>query len=95
MEIQCFNCQKTLTLEEQFIARKEECPHCYSDLHSCRACHFYDTQSYNECRETMADRITEKEKSNFCDYFKIKNKFDNVNQEKEDLLSAADALFKK
>lgn len=93
MDIQCFNCQKSFSLDSTQVGRRDECPHCYADLHSCKACKFYDTTAYNECREPMADRITEKEKANFCDYFQLQTQH---NAEKEvDHLKAAMDLFKK
>jgi hypothetical protein len=57
-------------------------------------CRHYDKNSYNECRESMADRITEKEKANFCDYFIIGNS-GSENNKKDDIWAAAAALFKK
>jgi len=57
-------------------------------------CGFYDTSAYNECRESNADRILEKEKSNFCDYFVFKGGDGNNGNVKDDLLDAANSLFK-
>jgi hypothetical protein len=56
-------------------------------------CTFFDRNSYNECREPMADRITDKEKKNFCDYYSLGSNIDKE-KEKEDLLNKANALFK-
>lgn len=96
MEIQCFSCHKKIELNvTETIGRKEVCPYCYSDIHSCKFCSFYDTSSYNECREPMADRITEKEKANFCDYFKINLGANDIKENRDTLLNAAEALFKK
>jgi hypothetical protein len=90
----CFNCNAELDLSGENVSRKETCPHCYADLHSCKMCSFYDSSAYNECKEPMADRIVEKEKSNFCDYFKLGGN-SGKSDSKEDLLSQANALFKK
>jgi hypothetical protein len=57
-------------------------------------CKFYDAKVYNECRETNADRVTDKEKANFCDYFVLTDGKSEIIV-KESLISAADALFKK
>lgn len=93
-KIHCFNCNKELELSPgQKIHRSEECPFCYANLHSCKMCDFYDTSSYNECRETSADRIVEKEKANFCDFFILKGG-GGGNSSKDDVLAAANALFK-
>ena len=93
IKVQCAYCHKTIDLESLHVGRRDECPHCSADLHSCKACKFYDTTAYNECREPMADRITEKEKSNFCDYYQIKTEHGATSQ--EDHLKAAMELFKK
>jgi|TARA_Y100000780_G_C13696111_1_gene423234 hypothetical protein len=41
----------------------------------------------------MANRVLEKEKANFCDFFKLGGG-SNSGEEKQDLLDAANALFK-
>lgn len=93
-KIQCHSCNKDLGLApEQKILRSEECPYCYASIHCCKMCKFYDPTTYNECRETSADRIVEKDKANFCDYFILKGSGGSGN-EKEDLMAAANALFK-
>lgn len=93
--IPCFHCQKIIDFRPQEkISRREECPHCSSPLHCCKMCQFYDASAYNECREPQAERILEKEKSNFCEYFKLSNGHSH-NADKEHLLSMANALFKK
>ncbi|WP_372653297.1 hypothetical protein [Halobacteriovorax sp.] len=93
-KINCHSCSKTLDLEQNSkILRSEECPYCYASIHCCKMCGFYDQTAYNECRETNADRIVEKDKANFCDYFILKG--DNtVTNKQDDLLSAANSLFK-
>lgn len=76
------------------INRTEECTKCHTDLHCCKMCQFYDVNSYNECKESIADRIVEKEKSNFCDHFRLKSSTNSINS-KQSALDAANALFKK
>ncbi len=67
----CASCKKEVTVEGK-VGRRDTCPHCGSDLHSCLNCGFYDEGAYNQCRETEAERVTDKEKSNFCDFFRLK-----------------------
>jgi hypothetical protein len=94
-EIYCHACSKALDLEANSkILRSDECPYCYAGLHCCKMCGFYDTSTYNECRESNADRILEKEKSNFCDYFVFKGKDGNGESTKYSLLDTANSLFK-
>jgi hypothetical protein len=58
-------------------------------------CEFYDTSSYNDCREPSSDRIVEKDKANFCGFFKLTAGESVMNAKKETAVSAAEALFKK
>ena len=93
--MKCYNCNKDLILEStENVSRSAECDFCHTDLRCCMMCEFYDTTAYNECKEPMADRIVDKDKANFCDYFKI-NQGSTGAQKKDDALSAAEALFKK
>jgi hypothetical protein len=64
----CHACKKTIPVAEK-IGFREECPLCGADLHVCLACGFYDKSAYNECRESQADRVLEKDRANFCEYF--------------------------
>lgn len=64
----CFSCQKDVRLEEK-VGFRDECAHCGADLHVCLNCRFYDAAAYNECREPQAERVVDKERANFCEYF--------------------------
>lgn len=91
---QCYKCSYELQLQSgKDINRSEECPQCYSSLRCCLMCQFYDKNSYNECREPTADRIVDKEKANFCDFFKF-GAANTKNNESQDALAKANALFK-
>ena len=92
----CYKCNKELGLTAGTdIGRSEECPSCFANLRCCKMCEFYDTSAYNECREPVAERIVEKEKANFCDYFKLSSSQPNATDTKQAALDAANALFKK
>ena len=92
-ELICFHCQKANPILG-LIGRKDECFSCKSDLHCCKNCAFYDPKSYNECKEPTADVVKEKDRANFCDYFKARE--GGVLQDNKDKLkAAAEALFKK
>jgi hypothetical protein len=91
----CCFCQKTIPVLGAFkITRTEECPYCAKRLHCCKMCKFYDSRVYNGCIEPNAERVVDKEKDNFCDYFSLSNGVNN-GPSKDDLVNAADALFKK
>ena len=92
----CFKCAKPLSdTYKVMVGRSDTCPHCMADIRSCKNCQFYDPKAYNECRETNADRITEKEKANFCDYYKFGTGSNDAEKQRQDALAKAAALFKK
>ncbi len=91
----CFSCRKELTFAESKIGLREECPHCRADVHVCKNCEFYEVSAYNECRESSADRVKEKERSNFCDYFSLKSGKGSSEDQTAKLRASAEALFKK
>lgn len=70
---QCFYCKREIDLAGK-IGRRETCPGCGKDLHVCLNCDFYDAQAYNACREPQAERVIDKDRSNFCDYFVFRDR---------------------
>ena len=54
----------------QRIGFSEECDHCQADLHCCLNCAHHDPTAYNECRESNAERVTDRERANRCEYFR-------------------------
>ncbi|MBF0164683.1 MAG: hypothetical protein HQL97_12005 [Magnetococcales bacterium] len=51
------------------FGRSDVCPSCSKDARVCLNCRFHDPGSYNECRETVAERVVDKERNNFCEDF--------------------------
>ena len=68
----CQACSRELEFKLP-VGRQETCPSCLADLHCCRNCSFFVRGSYNECREPQAERVIEKGRSNFCEYFSFRN----------------------
>jgi hypothetical protein len=66
----CNKCKKEIA-DDFFVGRQSQCPSCGVDLHCCLNCCFYDVGAYNYCREPQAERVLEKNRSNFCDFFKF------------------------
>lgn len=93
-EVQCFHCRDVSKFSNK-VGLRDECLKCRSDLHVCKNCQFYDPKAYNECRETSADVVREKERSNYCDFFQPKLPGAGFDDTKAKLKAAADALFKK
>ncbi|MDX1386259.1 MAG: hypothetical protein R3257_01625 [bacterium] len=78
------------------VGRRETCSQCGADLHVCLNCEFYDPKAYNECHEPQADRVVDKDRSNFCDYFKAGSGLKKAGgSEQEDAKKKLEALFKK
>lgn len=81
--------------------RAEECSGCRRDLHVCLNCEFYDRSAYNDCRESQAERVVEKDRANFCDYFRPADRApapvgaNTSTPGRSDVRSALDDLFKK
>lgn len=94
VKLKCFNCGTDLNFA--FMpGRRDECSKCGSDVHSCRNCKHYDRAAYNECREPQADVVKEKDRANFCDHYTPGSGGPEAGNREKDLLSAAEALFKK
>ena len=64
----CHKCGKEWTLDGQ-PGRSESCHGCNEDLRTCLNCVFYDVGIAYQCRERRAEPVTEKNRSNFCEYF--------------------------
>ena len=52
------------------LRRLDECKKCGAELHACKLCEFYSLAVAKHCRETIAEEVKDKERANFCDYFK-------------------------
>ena len=68
--MQCWKCGTTIDLTPRSrVSRNDSCQHCHSDLHACKNCRFHDPTVHNQCRETQAEWVSDRERANFCDYF--------------------------
>lgn len=90
----CAFCGAEIQIEDR-VGRRDECPHCRRDLHACLQCRFYDRSYHNQCRETQAEYVADKERSNFCDYFQFGREVDAQGQAAEDAKQKLEGLFKK
>lgn len=92
----CYRCQNTIELEpHRPVSRHDHCQKCYADIRCCKNCLFYDLLHYNECKESMAERLTDKEKANFCGYFQAADSEKSKLKSKDELIDIAASLFKK
>ena len=87
----CWKCRKEIPIQKPL--RNDECPFCHADLHVCKACDFYESGAHNDCRESSAEYVNDKERGNFCDYFRVSTKIAAAASENGDVngKSKADA----
>ena len=92
----CQACLKELEIKLP-VGRRVVCVFCGNDLHCCLNCAFYVVGAYNDCQEPQAERVIEKGRSNFCDYFVFRD--GTADDEEKDARDVAkvklEGLFKK
>ena len=66
----CWKCGASLAELSLPLSRLDECKKCGAELHVCKLCEFYNLSVAKHCRETIAEEVKDKERANFCDYFK-------------------------
>lgn len=85
----CYFCGAEL---ETPVYRSSECPSCGRDAKICLNCEFYSESSHWECRESIKDPVRDKDKANYCDYFRPGNS-NKGEQENKEALDAFNKLF--
>ena len=93
----CYHCNQNL---EAFLgtnlSRQDSCSSCGKDLRVCKNCIFYDPHAHWGCKEHVSEHVIDKEKANFCDFFKLNTQTGGIGSKSKDALKeAAEALFKK
>ena len=64
----CYFCGADIDIP---VYRSTLCPACGRDVKICLNCVFYSPGSHWECRETIPEAVRDKERANFCDYFRL------------------------
>lgn len=77
------------------LFRTSVCVKCGKDLKVCLNCAFYAPGAHWDCKENIPEQVVDKEKTNFCEYFKYVEKFDTQKQEKfrQDLQNAREKFL--
>ena len=93
--VRCYRCGESLAALSLPLSRQDECPSCRNYLHVCRMCVHFDPRVPRQCREDGADEVKDKDKLNFCDWFRAsESAFDPDRKQDEDAARAAlEALF--
>lgn len=68
----CWKCKKPFSDLNVKIGFRAVCPHCDTDLHSCKNCRYYSIGKPNDCAVPGTDYIRDREAANFCEEFKIR-----------------------
>jgi hypothetical protein len=68
----CHFCKAVLD-ETAKVYRASICPSCSKELKICLNCRFYSPGAHWECLESIPEPVTDKERSNFCDYFQFRD----------------------
>ena len=68
-EFRCWRCGTQLTQDLLPVRRAELCVACNADLHVCKMCRFFNPSIADACEETIATAVSNKERSNYCEYF--------------------------
>lgn len=95
MPYYCHHCANEVTFTDR-VGRGDTCPFCNAEAHCCLNCLHYDPSVYNECRETNADRVLEKDRANFCEYFTFApDRKPRKGSQKNNTLEKLEGLFRK
>ena len=92
--MKCVFCGEVIELSGP-VGRGDECPRCRRDLRCCRQCQYYDPTAYNDCREVSAERVLEKERANYCEFFSPRGLERPAESRSDEAMKALEALFKK
>ncbi|MDF1527646.1 MAG: hypothetical protein P1R74_00840 [Sedimenticola sp.] len=63
----CWHCGTELLAAD--FGRETSCLSCGKPSRVCKNCRWYDIARTNQCQEPMAERIQEKERANYCEFF--------------------------
>ena len=92
----CQACGLAFEVRER-VGFRDECEGCGADLHVCLNCDFHDPGAHNQCRESQADPVAEKDRANRCEWFRATRPAGarGVDPKPDDARAKLDALFKK
>ncbi len=94
-DVNCWKCGREIEIEER-VGFREHCPGCDRALHACANCRFYDPAYNNQCRETQAERVVDKERPNFCEFFAPSSATKaKISSHEAGMRAKLDELFKK
>jgi hypothetical protein len=90
----CWQCGTDLKAED--FGRETNCLVCGKPTRVCRNCCWYAPGRGDDCAEPAADRVMEKERANYCEFFQptLEPRSSQPSANVQELLKAAEDLFK-
>ncbi len=90
----CWHCGTGLTRVD--YGRESVCPRCDKPTHCCRNCRHFAPGRPNECMEPQVERVIDKTRSNFCEWFEPANDAQaaDTGTGPDALRTAAESLFR-
>jgi hypothetical protein len=74
--------------------RSERCGVCGKDLRVCLNCSFHKPGAHYDCAETVQDPVREKDRGNFCDFFRPAAGNPKSSRKQEDARRGFESLFR-
>jgi hypothetical protein len=95
--MRCFACDTSSELAAgERVGFRDTCDGCAADLHCCCNCQHHDPAAHNQCREPNTEWVSERERSNHCEYFAPSDRGGGqVAKEVSAAKAQLDTLFKK
>ena len=91
----CAFCGSKLEIVGNQVGRRDTCPSCERDVHSCRNCRHFDESVAKGCKEPFAEAPKNRDDANFCEYFQV-GEGGRIREERMDSVrAAAESLFAK
>jgi hypothetical protein len=92
----CFNCGRSIPIAiGERLSFRASCPACDGPAHVCLNCEFYAQAYNNQCREPQAERVVDKDRANFCEYFAPGQAQPHAALSSPEPRARLEALFKK
>ena len=90
----CWNCGTGLAKSD--YGRENACLTCGKPTRACRNCRWFAPGRPNDCEEPVAERVLDKQRANFCDFFEptAAPAAGTANDSPDGLRRAAEDLFK-
>ena len=74
----CHNCGHQFGPHDE-IYRSTVCPECGRDVKVCLNCRFYAPGQHWDCHETIDEQVKDKDRANFCSWFKMSDADETAN----------------